>query len=82
MEVVFRADAAFAKPEIYNLSNLRRRPALPRRIENWSLTNLQQRLVKTGGRLVKTCTLLYWLFPGGGSSVQVPLRYSFAFDRG
>jgi len=54
MEVVFRADAAFAKPEIYNLSNLRRRPALPRRIENWSLTiadELQQRLVKTGGRL-------------------------------
>jgi len=23
------------------------------RIENWSLTSLQQRLVKTGGRLVK-----------------------------
>jgi len=27
--------------------------ALPRRIEDWSLTSLQQRLVKTGGRLVK-----------------------------
>jgi len=26
---------------------------LPRRIESWSLTSLQQRLVKTGGRLVK-----------------------------
>ncbi len=26
---------------------------LPRKIENWSLTSLQQRLVKTGGRLVK-----------------------------
>jgi hypothetical protein len=35
----------------YNLGNLWRRR--PRRIENWSLTSLQQRLVKTGGRLVK-----------------------------
>jgi ferric iron reductase protein FhuF len=26
---------------------------LPRGIENWSLTSLQQRLVKTGGRPVK-----------------------------
>ena len=26
---------------------------LPKKIENWSLTSLQQRLVKTGGRLVK-----------------------------
>ena len=37
----------------YNLGNLWRRLALPRRIRNWSLTSLQQRLVKTGGRLVK-----------------------------
>jgi hypothetical protein len=29
------------------------RLALPRRTRNWSLTSLQQRLVKTGGRLVK-----------------------------
>jgi len=28
-------------------------PPLPRRIEGWSLTSLQQRLVKTGGQLVK-----------------------------
>jgi len=27
--------------------------ALPSGIKNWSLTSLQQRLVKTGGRLVK-----------------------------
>ena len=33
----------------YNLGNLWRRRALPRRIENWSLTSLQQRIVKTGG---------------------------------
>jgi hypothetical protein len=37
----------------YNLGNLWRRPALPLRIGNWSLTSLRQRLVKTGGRLVK-----------------------------
>ena len=32
----------------------------PKRIEKWSLTRLQQRLVKTGGRLVKH-TRCYWL---------------------
>jgi hypothetical protein len=37
----------------YNLGNLWRRLVLPRRIESWSLTSLQQRLVKTGGRLVR-----------------------------
>jgi hypothetical protein len=37
----------------YNLGILWRRLGLPRGIENWSLTSLQQRLVKTGGRLVK-----------------------------
>jgi len=31
----------------YNLGNLGRRLALPKRINNWSLTSLQQRLVKT-----------------------------------
>jgi hypothetical protein len=30
----------------YNLGNLWRRMGLPRGIENWSLTSLQQRLVK------------------------------------
>ena len=37
----------------YNLENLWRRFVLSKRIEKWSLTRLQQRLVKTGGRLVK-----------------------------
>lgn len=32
----------------YNPGNLWRRPALPAAVANWSLTNLQQRLVKTG----------------------------------
>jgi hypothetical protein len=33
---------------------------LPKKIENWSLTSLQQRLVKAGGRLVKHARY-YWL---------------------
>jgi hypothetical protein len=37
----------------YNLGNLLRRLALPRAIQGWSLTSLQQRLFKTGGRLVR-----------------------------
>ena len=44
----------------YNLGNLWRRLALPKKIENWSLTSLQQRLVKTGGRLVKHARY-YWM---------------------
>jgi hypothetical protein len=44
----------------YNLGNLLRRLVLPKKIENWSLTSLQQRLVKTGGRLVKHARY-YWL---------------------
>ena len=37
----------------YNLGNLWRRLVLPRKIDKWSVTSLQQRLVKTGGRLIK-----------------------------
>jgi Transposase DDE domain group 1 len=37
----------------YNLGNLLRRLALPHAIQSWSLTSLQQRLFKTGGRLVR-----------------------------
>jgi hypothetical protein len=44
----------------YNLGNLWRRLAPPGRIENWSLTRLQQRRVKTGGRLVQHARY-YWL---------------------
>jgi hypothetical protein len=44
----------------YNLGNLWRRLVLPKRIEKWSLTSLQQRLVKTGGRLIKHARY-YWL---------------------
>ena len=44
----------------YNLGNMWRRLALPTRIDRWSLTSLQQRLVKTGGRLIKHARY-YWL---------------------
>ncbi len=49
----------------YNLGNLWRRLALPKGIESWSLTSLQQRLVKTGGRLVKHARY-YWLMLAEG----------------
>jgi hypothetical protein len=44
----------------YNLGNLWRRLALPTRVATWSLTSLQQRLVKTGGQLIQHA-LYYWL---------------------
>ncbi len=44
----------------YSLGNLWRRLVVPQRIGNWSLTSLQQRLVKTGGRLIKHARY-YWL---------------------
>ena len=37
----------------YNLGNLLRRLVLPLAIQSWSLTRLQQRLFKTGGRLIR-----------------------------
>ena len=49
----------------YNLGNLWRRLVLPPRITRWSLTSLQQRLVKTGGRLVKHARY-YWLLLAEG----------------
>src|ERR687892_2525127 len=37
----------------YNLGNFMRRLALPESVNHWSLTSLQTRLIKTGGRLVR-----------------------------
>jgi len=37
----------------YNLGNLLRRLVLPATVQDWSLTSLQQRLLKTGRRLVR-----------------------------
>ncbi len=44
----------------YNLGNLWRRLPLPHRTGNWSLTSLQQRLLKAGGRLFRHARH-YWL---------------------
>jgi hypothetical protein len=49
----------------YNMGNLWRRLVLPKRIDAWSLTSLQRRLVKTGGRLVKHARY-YWLLLAEG----------------
>lgn len=49
----------------YDLGNLWRRLVLPKRIGAWSLTSLPQRLVNTGGRLIKHARY-YWLMLAGG----------------
>ncbi|MFZ0890350.1 MAG: transposase [Candidatus Binataceae bacterium] len=49
----------------YNLGNLWRRLALPARVATWSLTSLQQRLAKSGGRLIKHARY-YWLLLAKG----------------
>ncbi len=49
----------------YNLGNLWGRLVLPRRIDGCLLTSLQQRLVKTGGRLIMHAGY-YWLLLAEG----------------
>ena len=49
----------------YNLGNPWRRLVLRHKIENWSLTSIQQRLVKTGGQLVKHARY-FWLLLAEG----------------
>ena len=49
----------------YNLGNLWRRLVLPKRIDAWSLTSLQQQIVKTGGRQLKHARY-YWLLLAEG----------------
>jgi len=65
----------------YNLGNLWRRLVLPKRIENWSLTSLQQRLVKTGGRLIKHARCCWLLLPEGHLSRRLFGKHAEA-DRG
>jgi hypothetical protein len=48
---IFRPHRLWLSVIAYNLGNLSRRLVLPKRIHNWSLTSLLERLVKTGGRL-------------------------------
>ena len=49
----------------YNLGNLWRRLVLPTWVATWSLTSSQQRLVKTGGRLIQHARY-YWLLLAEG----------------
>ena len=42
----------------YNLGNFFRRLALPEAIKQWSLTRVQTKLIKTGGRLVRHARML------------------------
>jgi hypothetical protein len=49
----------------YNLGNLWRRLALSAPIGKWSLTSLQHRLVKTGGRLIQRARYYWLLFADG-----------------
>jgi hypothetical protein len=55
----------------YNLGNLLRRLALPLAIQNWSLTSLQQRLFKAGGRLIRHAR--YFILQLGESYLTGPL---------
>jgi hypothetical protein len=63
----FRANEARLQLSLlaHNLGNLWRRLVPLKRIDAWSLTSLQQRLVKTGGRLVKQARY-YWLLLAEG----------------
>ncbi len=49
----------------YNPGNLWRRLAPPAKFDNWPLMSLQQRLVKTGGRLVKHARYRWLLLAEG-----------------
>ena len=49
----------------YNLGNLWRRLGLAQKIKNWSLTSLQERLLKTGGHLAQHARY-YWLLLAEG----------------
>ena len=53
-DLVLRVVAELFVPVLdHNLGDLWPRLGLPHRIRSWSLTSLQNRLMKTGGRLVK-----------------------------
>jgi hypothetical protein len=63
----FRADKERLQLSLLasNLANLWRRLVLPKRIDAWSLTSLQQRLVNTGGRLIKHARYCWLLLAKG-----------------
>jgi hypothetical protein len=55
----------------YNLGNLLRRLVFAVAIQSWSLTSLQQRLFKTGGRLIRHTR--YYLFQLAEGHLTRPL---------
>jgi hypothetical protein len=65
----------------YNLGNLWRQLALPKKIGNRSVTSLQHRLVKIGGRLVKHARY-YWLLLAEGAPEPKAVRQHGEDDRG
>lgn len=62
LDTLLSAQPEFAKPLMISVlsGSMGFAPVLPKRIDTWSLTSLQQRLVKTGGRLIKHARD-YWL---------------------
>ncbi len=48
----------------YNLGNFLRRLALPETAKHWSLTSIQSRMIKTGGRLVRHARRLVFQLAG------------------
>src|ERR1035441_6335563 len=64
----------------YNLGNLWRRLALPKRIDNWPLTSLQQTSGQEGWAAGETCSLLLG-FSGGGTSEPAAVRSHAGPDR-
>ncbi len=56
----------------YNLGNMWPRLVVPKRIDNLSLTSLQQRSVKTGGRLAKHARYYWPLLAEGDLTRQAP----------
>jgi hypothetical protein len=73
--------AARPEPAGLQLGQLWRRLALPKRIENWSLMSLLQRLVKTGGRLVKHARYYWLLLAESPSDETIVWQYAPADSR-
>lgn len=59
----------------YNLGNLWRRLVLPKKIESWSLTSLQLRLVKTGASLILHAGDCCILFQAGKPKRKSQMNY-------
>ena len=56
----------------YNLGNFLRRLVLPESMKHWSLTSLQTRMIKTGGRLVRHARRLVFSLKCSGREMLCP----------